>query len=109
MEYTVMVMPNGSVQFLYNDDHPLLEIGNVQMVRASNVLWDEENQLWFIYFNGSVGVTKWHHGFKNRKDAIAFEVSFLNAQLGIDPEIVIAFMETQNRDRTDPVYQNDKK
>jgi len=79
----VLISPNGgTVRFLYQDGHPCLELGSAEMTRASNVRWSKEEQKWQIWLVLEDGSEKQiGHGFKNRSDAVAAEIEWLNEQL----------------------------
>lgn len=85
-DITIKITASGELLMIDNDDMPL-KIGHKQVVRASNVEWDEVAQKWFIWENlppvkGSVGVKlKWNEGFEKRSDAIAQEVRVLTEKL----------------------------
>jgi len=74
----IKIKPNGDMVFLYRDDLPVLEEGNLHVTRASNVEWDLEKQAWYIILpHGDVLAS----GFKRRADAIAYEIKALEQSL----------------------------
>jgi NADPH-dependent 7-cyano-7-deazaguanine reductase QueF-like protein len=85
METVVEISPDGrTIRFLYKDGHPLMELGHVKMERASNVLWDEDNQVWKLYMkshNDQQIPFGNPEGYKRREDAIAAEIEQLNQLL----------------------------
>lgn len=81
----VKIAPDGSAVFsLYDDKSPLIGLGKLEVVRASNVVWDGEKQTWRIEIIRANGVkAAVPIDFKNRSDAIKFEQELL-------PEIILA-------------------
>jgi hypothetical protein len=87
-EITIKIMPGGSVFFLYSDDHPARGLGKIELKRASNVLWDQMAQRWFIYMPSGNLIGKLD-GYESRIAAISDEVKILNELLkypGATPE-----------------------
>jgi len=70
---------DGSVVFLYNDDHPALKLGKAEIERASDVYFDNERQKWRVHIRGEREPLK--EGFEKRQDAINHEVEYLNKKL----------------------------
>lgn len=83
MKSTVRVFPNGDLQFLYNDDHPCIDIkGDLSIIRESNVDFDIKKKLWFMNRILADGSTLTHpNGFTRRLDAIAYEIELLEAEI----------------------------
>jgi hypothetical protein len=79
-EQTVLVRPDGSLEFVYQDEHPALDMGTAAMTRASDVTWDENTQTWKITLRPPWWITL-PRQFKSRKEAIAFEVEVINRLL----------------------------
>lgn len=80
--YSVRINPNGDIFFVYNDDQPLLELGSIDVARASNVHLNVETQKWEVWLNyPDQDPAQLARTFKKRKDAIAFEVEFLNERI----------------------------
>jgi hypothetical protein len=84
-ELAVKITPTGDIYFLYNDEHPLRDLGKMELQRASNVEWDAEEQKWVVWINetGNEGPKRKRliQTFKNRADAIEAEISILNERL----------------------------
>lgn len=84
MEFTTRISPNGKeVLMLYYDDDPLMGLGgHKQVVRASNVRFDEDKQLWYVFERMPDGSEeKWPIGFAKRSDAIQCEIKMLEVRL----------------------------
>ena len=82
-EFTVKVTPQGEIITLYREDLPIQIDGRRQMVRASNVLWNEDTQRWEVHLNMDQGPEKQVKlkDFAKRSEAIQWEVEFLEAAL----------------------------
>jgi len=100
MEYTVKITPEGDIYFLYNDDSPLRQIGDMQLKRASNVVWDEKCQGWKVKTLLPVPDTQDHtvdfninQTFHQRSEAIDYEIKFLNEILAAGMPIEEMFEE----------------
>lgn len=79
---TFKITASGEVFCLYDEDSPIVTEGHVSVIRASNVLFDEQKQEWFVEVNMIDGSTKQlSETFKKRSEAIAHEISFLNGVL----------------------------
>lgn len=65
---------SGTARCLYTDDIPLTDLGSVKMTRASHVEWDDGKQTWEVLEPKTLSVLM--GGFKTRKDALAWEVSW---------------------------------
>jgi hypothetical protein len=82
-EYFVKINQDGEVMFLFHDDHVLSGVGEQNVIRASNVHFDNAQGLWFVEENLPDGTSVRHaNGFKKRADAIAFEVLLLSVKIG---------------------------
>lgn len=81
---TIKVSEDGNVYFVYKDDHILSGEGFRQEVRrATNVEFDEHQQAWsVVILFGVCGKQRLPQRFKNRQDAIDFEVELLNTMVG---------------------------
>lgn len=87
-KYSVKINHDGEVMFLFHDDHPLAKVGQQNVIRASNVHFDNTDALWYVAENMPDGTSVRHaNGFEKRADAIAFEVLLLSAKIG-DPNYV---------------------
>ena len=93
-EHLVVIGPDGSVRTLYTDMIDLRELGALDVQRASNVEWcDDERGGWTVQFpDGSYlcnlghGFVKsergnWRWLFASRDEALAAEVAYLNSRL----------------------------
>jgi hypothetical protein len=69
------------IQFLYDDEIPWKELGKMQCVRASDVVFESERQKWFVQLKPPVkGV--WRIGpFDSRVEAIGEEIKFLESSM----------------------------
>lgn len=76
------VLSGGEIVFLYDEDSPILDAGDLNVIRASNVEFDETRQRWFVAVNMLDGsVRQLEETFSKRSEAIAHEIDFLNAVL----------------------------
>jgi len=73
-EKVIVIKPNGEVVTIYSDAFPLKNLGKSKIQRASNVLFDEEVQKWYIEIQGN----KLEKFFDSRNDCIEYEVQYLN-------------------------------
>ena len=80
MEYTINVLPNGSLQFIWTDDlADLVNEGQAEIVRASHV--EPSDGKWYADMGPSNGPVL--SGFAKRSDAIAAEVQWLKDNRGL--------------------------
>lgn len=87
MERLIRVDPNGVAYSLHADDHPLLKLGPVQVERASNVQFREDDQKWYVHvvlFPKKQEELVLAKSFINRKDAIKHEIHFLEGLMQVD-------------------------
>ena len=78
-ELVFRISPDGKqVVSLYSDALNLLKHGQAQVVRATDVFFDEEVQKWRVNVFGA-GILK--EAFGRREDAIAYETEVLNRLL----------------------------
>lgn len=81
MSEIVLNIKDGVVKALYKDEiRPLLDsLGAITIVnRASDVVFDPEDNAWFVYeLINDQKVKRLPKGFHLRKDAIAYEVDYL--------------------------------
>lgn len=76
-EHEIVIMPDGTIHFLYYDNlKPLLKIGKSKVRRASNIDPTKDGQHWFVDL-APVGGPKLGP-FDTRDIAIHEEVSWLN-------------------------------
>jgi len=91
-EITLKIANNGDLFLIHDDDMQeiISDLGNASLIRASNVLWDEEKQSWFIYpanrIKGYMAVNKDKtignpYGYKLRKDAVKDEIRIFSEGL----------------------------
>lgn len=83
------ILSGGEIIFLYDENSPILESGDLQVIRASNVEFDETSQRWYVAVKTLDGtVENLAETFSKRSEAIAHEIRFLNAVLsdGADVE-----------------------
>lgn len=82
----IKIQPNGDLQFLYADGHPLFELGKLSVDRASNVRFDNETGLWHVWPITADGKEyKVPQGFKRRSEAIACEHELMEMELAACP------------------------
>ena len=75
----LLVKKNGDIQCLYTDSLPLRELGKMTVARASNVEFDTTNGTWSVKLVETGEIIG--SGFIKRKDAIDFEIDYLNGTL----------------------------
>jgi hypothetical protein len=79
---TFKITAHGEVFCLYDEDSPIVTEGRVSVIRASNVLFDEDEQKWFVEVNMLDGSRKrLSDTFAKRSEAIAHEIKVLNGVL----------------------------
>lgn len=71
---SLRITPQGGVQMLHDDALDLTELGSIEMIRASHVEFNNENQYWFVQSARSLKILA--TGFKTRAEALAWEKSF---------------------------------
>lgn len=74
-EKVIVVQANGDLLTVYSDDIPLGEIGKSEMNRASNVIFNEDDQLWYMISPEGERIGK---GYRKRSDCIEAEIAYLN-------------------------------
>lgn len=81
-EAIIKVDNNGNLTFLYDDNlmATLKEEGEATAKRASDLLWDNSEQRWFVHFPGSP-TRMIERGFENRKEALAYEKKWLESKM----------------------------
>ena len=92
-EIVLKISPDGKeVIFLYSDGmiDTLGDMGTVKVMRASNVRFDEKDQMWKVYIINDDGTEQLvpKVQFKHRKDAIDFEIDVLQKLLKENSEAV---------------------
>ena len=96
-EFIVKVTPEGDIFFLYSDNSPLRDLGNIKLTRASNVEWNEKEQGWVVWVNdlepkpyavkspsdvcGKIKRRRLLTNYRNRGEAIRAEIEVLNERL----------------------------
>lgn len=75
----LLIEGNGDLKCLWTDKIPLTNLGAVSVERASNVEFDSTNGTWFVKLAGTDEIIG--KGYTKRKDAIDFEVEYLNKTL----------------------------
>lgn len=73
----LVIRPDGLVEALWSDKLPLAVLGHVQTVRASNVEWDENAQMWVARstVDGRVLAASPHRDDAVRQEVAALQVS----------------------------------
>lgn len=80
MEMVFDVGVDGSVEGLHHDEFPLQFLGKAKVVRASEIIFNEDSQLWDVILPGaSQPACESCAGFPSYNTARQFEVSWLNA------------------------------
>ena len=81
-EYTVRINSKGEIFFLYDDDSPLRQLGEMACTRASHVELNPKTGKWAIYMIDpryrDNKLEKLPDEFEYRRDAIAHEIQVLN-------------------------------
>ncbi len=80
MEHTISIAPSGAVMSMYSDKFSLSFLGKQRITRASEILWDEEDQSWSIWFGATVPLPQFS-GFDSYDAARAVEVDAMNYSL----------------------------
>ena len=86
-DYVVRIAKNGDVLTLYADDNPVIKnkIGKLKVKRASNVLFCEDTQKWYIHEKNENGEDYKHpYGYDKRSDAIKAEIMILHSKIAQD-------------------------
>lgn len=79
---TILISPDGSeIKALYDESLDLTSIGSATMTRVSNVVWDEDKQMWEVILNKDFFPVNGRVFFKRRSDAINWEVAYLNKMM----------------------------
>ena len=81
-EAVIKIKSTGDLSFLHDDQltAALQGDGDVSMVRASDVSWDNDKKLWYVLYPGTK--TKMlDMGFVNRAAALAAEKDFLEKRM----------------------------
>ena len=73
----ILITNNGTIISLYNDILREVDLGLLKVKRASNVEFNNDTQLWDIDILGE-GIIG---SFKTRKEAIDFEIEFLEKRI----------------------------
>lgn len=79
-EIVVKVKPGGNAYFIYSDGLPFKGTGKMDLVRASNVLWDADKQRWVIVMPNGTQIGR-SAGYDERMQAIAEEVQLLSKMI----------------------------
>lgn len=79
MRLKIEVSPDGKeVSGLYSDCFPWNKIGELEVRRASDVFFNPRTQKWLVKILPDLVLSE---GFDKRKDAIAYEIAYLQGQL----------------------------
>lgn len=81
-EYTIFILPDGTINFLYDDVlKPLLECGESSFRRASNIdpKMTKDGPRWFVDLSLSSGPEI--GPFETKDEAIKAEIDWLNARI----------------------------
>ena len=101
-ELTIRISKEGEVFFMYDDDSLLREFGFIQITRASNIRWDEEEQKWYVWVISPEGTeVKTKVAFEERRDAIQAEIDVLDSML-IAPESKVGNMFGDDKAKVKP-------
>jgi hypothetical protein len=95
-EQLVRIDQNGNVTFLFHDGSPVQNVGeDLQVVRASNVRFDNGSKRWAVYLRfPDGGEERLPETFEKRADAIAYEIEICEGLLAIQPELVAGMFQT---------------
>jgi hypothetical protein len=83
---TIRITKNGTVQFVYADGHPALELGKADIRRFSDVRYDNKDNQWKIFFNKDGKEIQIGKPHKTRGAAINQEVDIINNILSLPIE-----------------------
>ena len=75
----ILIKKNGDLQCLYTDNVDLRKLGKLEVTRASNVEFDSTNGTWSVRLVETGKIIG--SGFIKRKDAINYEIDYLNSTL----------------------------
>lgn len=102
-EYTVVIKSDGTASFfLHHDNHPLFVQENAIIIRASNVRFDNEDKLWYVWECLPDGLEKkLPKGFIIRSEAIAYEIEVLENEIANDPDYLEERFKTQVKTKSD--------
>ena len=78
-KHQILIKKNGDSQCLYTDNIDLRKLGELTVTRASNVEFDATNRTWSVRLVETGKIIG--DGFIKRKDAIDFEIEYLNDTL----------------------------
>lgn len=93
-EKIIRISPEGDIYFLTHGDDYLLDLGDVEIVRASHVRFDNDQKKWFVYLRLHNGMElKMRPGYKHRQDALGQEVGLCENILLKRPEDVEKMFE----------------
>lgn len=68
---------DGKAEAMHFDEFPLKFLGKMQVTRASDILWDPEEEGWYIQLpNTTLRMKEWS-GFASYEEAREFEVEWL--------------------------------
>lgn len=82
---------------MYDDDAMLREFGRIQITRASNIRWDEEEQKWRIWLIHPGGEeVRTDDAFTDRGEAIQAEIDMLDRML-VSSETTVEKMFTEKK------------
>lgn len=80
-DHCIVIGPDGSINSLYSDNHPINGMGKMKSERASDIRMGND-QLWYIFQKLPGGREKRiGKGHIKRADAVKEEVQLLNDQL----------------------------
>lgn len=79
MNIIISIDSSGNMECLYTEAIPLESLGTLNVKRASNVEFNEVNQLWEVKLATAPDVVAFAHA--SRATCIAWEVETINAQL----------------------------
>ncbi len=95
------IEPDGTLLFLTHGDDELMELGDVEIVRASHVRFDHDEKLWFVYLRKPHrGELKQYPGHKTRRAALDAEIQICQDLLLWHPGWIDQILEVKEYDMT---------
>lgn len=90
MKHVVSISPAGVARSMHNDAFPLSFLGEQEITRASEIIWNKDNQswdIWFILGGDAVEPAREYSGFESYEAARDFEVQVMNrcAEMDVKP------------------------
>ena len=81
MEHVVSIAPHGATKSMHSDEFSLEFLGEQNIERVSEILWNKQTQTWDIHFVDDAvdgPPAPEYSGFRRYDEARAFEVQIMN-------------------------------